>query len=236
MLLTKNAIEKRCAKNRKWKTQVERELARLKTWLCPSKETQHFTCCSSVSPPFSSNKNGRFFGRAYREPRPFTDGRRWQIQVLLHWDPCGNKHGGRIRMSHEYRCTFVNIVACISLRNTKRKNGRKTKKVEVLILKICARMNICSVSTHTIAQFVTRLDFIYRTETKKGRVYEFWHHVMWPASWHNCITCKYCELLSHTVGCISFVAQWVLETQMKGSGTLIIKNNVNITFETRASL
>ncbi len=29
--------------------------------------------------------------------------------------------GGRIRMSHEYQCSFVNIVACISLCNTMRK-------------------------------------------------------------------------------------------------------------------
>ncbi len=29
--------------------------------------------------------------------------------------------GGRIRMSHEYHCSFVNIVACISLCNTIRK-------------------------------------------------------------------------------------------------------------------
>ncbi len=32
-----------------------------------------------------------------------------------------NPGGGRIRMSHEYQCSFVNIVACISLCNTMRK-------------------------------------------------------------------------------------------------------------------
>lgn len=114
-------IEERkwCVKNRKWNAS---EVAWLKTWLCPSKETPAlyllYVCFSSIQLIRKvGNPNGRRFPSWAASN--LSHFRHWQIQVLLHWDPCGHKHRANKDVSRI--SLFVNIVACIWLRNTMRK-------------------------------------------------------------------------------------------------------------------
>lgn len=114
------------------------------------------------------------------------------------------------------------------------------KKGEGFILKFCAQISNERLfgfyaQFNTIAQFVTGLLFIsYR---KRG--------VSMNSDIMSCdLQADTFVLRVNTVNFCrspfcgsSFVAQRVLETQMKGSGTLILKkNDVTFTFETQASL
>lgn len=228
-------IEERkwCVKNRKWNAS---EVARLKTWLCPSKETPAlyllFVFFSSIQlvrklgrfPPWAAST---WAVSGIDKFRFFCTGTSVDINMGA------NKDVSRISL-------LVNIVACIWLRNTMRqKENNKRWRFCVNFFRALEEIKyltnilfLRTVKHNRTARDWTPVCIVHR---KKGRVYEFWHHVMWPASWHICITCKYCERLSLTVCSSSFVAQRVLETQMKGSGTQTQWKQL-LRFETLASL